>query len=148
MNNIMKKEAVIAIIFGVSLGAIFGFFLISKNKEIQINKNKVIAPTNSAVKNQKQNEVNFQALEVEEPNDAFITGKDTIQIKGKVTKGSLVVIQSPIKEVVFRNEQESFKSDFPLALGENSIKIVAYPNDKLMNIQEKELKIYYLQEDL
>ncbi|MBW7960140.1 hypothetical protein B6D29_04340 [Microgenomates bacterium UTCPR1] len=144
----MKKEAVIAIIFGVSLGAIFGFFLISKNKEIQINKNKVIAPTNSAVKNQKQNEVNFQALEVEEPNDAFITGKDTIQIKGKVTKGSLVVIQSPIKEVVFRNEQESFKSDFPLALGENSIKIVAYPNDKLMNIQEKELKIYYLQEDL
>jgi len=144
----MKKEAVIAIIFGVSLGAIFGFFLISKNKEIQINKNKVIAPTNSAVKNQKQNEVNFQALEVEEPNDAFITGKDTIQIKGKVTKGSLVVIQSPIKEVVFRNEQESFKSDFPLALGENSIKIVAYPNDKLMSIQEKELKIYYLQEDL
>jgi hypothetical protein len=34
----------------------------------------------------------------------------------------------------------------PLALGENTIHITVYPNDKQSGVQEKALKIYYLEE--
>jgi len=144
----MKKETLIAIFLGIFFGAVLGFFLILKNKEIQINKNKAIAPTGVETKSLKQTEINFQALEVSEPNDSSITDKNSVFLKGKVTKNSLILIQSPIKDIVFRNEKEEFQIEFPLALGENVIKIVAYPKDKQLNIQEKELKVYYLKEEL
>lgn len=144
----MKKEAVFAIFLGISFGAVLGFFLISKNKEIQINKNKTIAPTGIDSKNSNQSEINFQALEISEPNDSSITDKNSVTIKGKVTKDSLIVIQSPIRDLVQKNEKEEFQLDFPLVLGENVIKIVAYPNNKQLDIQEKEIKVYYLKEEL
>lgn len=144
----MKKETIIAIFLGITFGGILGFFLITKNKEIQINKNKGIAPTGTDTKNPNQNKVNFQALEITEPNDSSITDKNSITIKGRVTKNSLIVVQTPIRETVFKNDKEDFKIDLPLALGENVIKIVAYPQDKQLNIQEKNLNIYYLKEEI
>lgn len=145
----MKKETIIAVFLGISFGAILGFFLISKNKEIQINKNKAIAPTGGVnIQNTNKDAVNFQALEISEPNDSSIVSSNSISIKGKVTRNSLIVVQSPIKDVVYKNDKEDFKMDFPLALGENVIKIVAYPQDKQLNIQEKNLNIYYLKEEL
>jgi len=144
----MKKEAVFAIFLGMSFGAILGFFLILKNKEIEINKNKAIAPSKTVSKNLNQKEINFQILEVSEPNDSSITDKNSVTIKGKVTKNSLIVIQSPIKDLVYKNEKEEFQLEFPLALGENVIKIVAYPSDKQFDLQEKEIKVYYLKEEL
>lgn len=144
----MKKETFIAIFLGVLFGGVLGFILIYKNKEIQINKNKTIAPTEKVIKNSKKIEVNFQALKISEPNDFSITDKNSIFLKGKVTKNSLIVIQSPIKDIVYRNEKEDFQIDFPLALGENVIKIVVYPEDKQLNIQEKDLRVYYLKEEI
>lgn len=144
----MKKEPFLAIFLGVLFGGIVGFILISKNKEIQINKNKAIAPTEKIAKNSKQKEVNFQALEISEPNDFSITDKNFTFLKGKVTKDSLIVIQSPIKDIVYQNEKEDFQIELPLALGENVIKIVVYPKDKQLNIQEKDLRVYYLKEEI
>lgn len=144
----MKKEPFLAIFLGVLFGGILGFILIYKDKEFQINKNKAIAPTEKVIKNSKKTEVNFQALEISEPNDFSITDKNSILLKGKVTKNSLIVIQSPIKDIVYRNEKEDFQIDFPLTLGENVIKIVVYPKDKQLNIQEKNLRVYYLKEEI
>ncbi len=144
----MKKETILAVFLGIAFGGILGFFLITKNKEIQINRNKAIAPTGIDTRNPNKNKVNFQALEVIEPNDSSITDKNLVVIKGKVTKNSLIVVQTPIKELVFKNDKEDFKIELPLALGENVIKIVAYPQDKQLNIQEKNLNIYYLKEEI
>lgn len=144
----MKKETIIAVLLGVLFGAVLGLFLITKNKEIQLSKNKVIAPTGTENRSQAENNINFQPLQISEPQDGQILDKNSVSIKGKTTKNSLIVIQSPIKDMVFKNEKETFTVDFPLALGENAIRIVVYPQDKQLGNQEKDLKVYYLEENL
>ena len=144
----MKKETTLAIILGIVFGGLMGFFLILKNKDIQVDNNKAIAPTGGLTKTAVKNTINFLPLEITEPNDGYIFDKNTITIKGKVSKNSLIVIQSPIKDLVYKNDKESFQVDFPLALGENVIKIVVYPPDKNFKTQEKTLRIYYLTEYL
>ena len=144
----MKKETIIAVFLGISFGGILAFFLISKNKEFQLNKNKVIAPTGILTQNIVKETVNIIPLEVIEPNYRSIVAGNSIKIKGKVTKGSLIVVQSPINDIVIKNEKEDFSIDLPLALGENVIKLVAYPSDKQVRTQEKDLKVYFLREEL
>ncbi|PIQ72898.1 hypothetical protein COY13_04500 [Candidatus Roizmanbacteria bacterium CG_4_10_14_0_2_um_filter_36_35] len=144
----MKKETIIAVFLGIAFGGILAFFLIVKNKEIQLNKNKVIAPTGANTQSAVKTNISVTTLEVTEPNDGSIFDKNSVTIKGKVSKDSLIVLQSPIKDLVFKNEKEDFSIDFPLALGENVIKLVVYPSDKQSRTQEKDLKIYYLREEL
>ncbi len=144
----MKKETIFAVFLGIVFGGLLGLFLITKNKEIQLNKNKVIAPKDINDRSAAQTNLNFQPLEISEPKDGEIVDNASITIKGKATKNSLVVIQSPVKDLVFTNDKEDFKVDFPLALGENIIRAVIYPKDKLLSIQEKSLRVYYLQESL
>lgn len=145
----MKKETFIAVFLGIFFGGFLGFFLINKNKEININKNKALAPT--SIINQKTTKsdlVNYIPLDIKEPSDYFITDKDNIDIIGKATKDSLIVIQSPVKDIVYKNTKENFKINIPLALGENVVKIVDYPKDKTLDSQEKTLRIYYLKIEL
>lgn len=140
----MKKETIIAIFLGIFFGGLFGFFLITKNKEEEIKKNKTIVPTEIQAKKVVNQKINFQPLEITDPNDSSITDQNTIIIRGKATKNSLIIVQSPIKDIVYKNKNENFSIEMPLALGENVIKIVSYPEDKDFNIQEKTLYIYLI----
>jgi hypothetical protein len=144
----MKKETITAIIFGIIMGSVLGIFLISKNKRDQLNKTKVIAPTTIINQKTKAIEINTQVLEITQPQDKEIVYKNIITIKGNITKNSLIIIQSPIKDTVINSEKEQFSTDFPLALGENVIRISVYPNDKTLRTQEKEIRIYYFPEQL
>lgn len=144
----MRKETILAVFLGIIFGGIVALFLIVKNKEFQLNKTKVIAPTGLVTQKsvKDKDKVNIVPLEITEPNDSIIITTNSVKIKGKVTKGSLIVIESPVNEMIFKNEKEVFSVDFPLALGENVINLVAYPNDKHVRIQEKNFKVYYLEE--
>ena len=144
----MKKETVIAIFFGVVFGALVAFILLAKNKEFQLAKTKTIAPTEKASKLSKKVIVSLKSLEVSEPADGSIFNTKSINIKGKVDKDALIIIQSPVKDIVFKNEKEEFSVSFPLALGENIIKITAHLKSGNLRPQEKELHIYYLNEEL
>lgn len=143
----MKKEAIIAIVFGIVLGSILAIFLIAKNKERLLEKSKTITPLEKDQISQAKNS-GAQQLEISEPGDKNIVYKNLITIKGSFTKNSLIIIQSPIKEVVLKNNNEQFSVDLPLALGENVIRIGAYPQDKQLRSQEKEMRIYYFSEQL
>lgn len=143
----MKKEAIIAIIFGIALGSILAIFLIAKNKERLLEKSKTITPLEKSQTSQAKNG-GVQQLDISEPGDRDIVYKNSISIKGSFTKNSLIIIQSPIKDTVLKNNQEQFSVDFPLALGENVIRIGAYPQDKQLRSQEKEMRIYYFNEQL
>jgi hypothetical protein len=143
----MKKEAIVAIVFGIVLGSILGIVLILKNKEQQLAKSKTITPLEKGKMTSQATNVVSQ-LEVTEPGDKSIVYKNTIIIKGSFTKNSLIIIQSPIKDLVFKNDKEQFSVDLPLALGENVIRTSAYPQDKKLRSQEKELRVYYFSTQL
>lgn len=144
----MKKETIIAIIFGIIFGALVALFLLAKNKEFQLTKTKTIGPTKKTSKIVKNIKANQRSLEILEPQDGSIFEAKTVTVKGKAAKDSLIVIQSPVKETVIKNDKEEFTASFPLALGDNVIKITVHLKDNQSRPQEKELHIYNLDEEL
>lgn len=144
----MKKETIIAVIFGIVLGGVFGLFLINKNKETQLIKNKIIAPTNIPNKTLSTDSNKIQNLEISSPQDGIVVDNNSVKITGKAEANSLIIIQTLIKDISFKTKKVDFSLDLSLALGENVIKIVAYSSDKNQNPQEKDLKIYYLDSQL
>ena len=89
----MKKETVIAIIFGVIFGALVALFLLAKNKEFQLNRTKTIAPTEKINKISKNILVNQKSLEILEPEDLAIFNSKTVTIKGKADKDALIILE-------------------------------------------------------
>jgi len=143
----MKKETITAIFLGLVFGGIVAVFISLKSKDIELSKNKVIAPPKE--KNQSNIiETEIQQLEISEPANNAIFEKNMIRFKGTAAKDSLIIIQSPIKDLAFKNTQGKFDQEFPLALGENSIKIVVYPKEKQFRAQEKNMKIYFIDSEL
>ncbi len=140
----MKKETILATVFGVLLGLIVALILIfflrpSGYEKIEQTKSTL---TPKVVKNN-----NLVPLEIKEPSDRAISDKDTITISGTTKKGSLIIVESPISEKVLTNKSESFKLSFPLARGENLITIRAYVDRTQTVPQIKTLKVYYLNEE-
>lgn len=139
----MKKETLIAIIFGVGLGVILAVIFIMQSKENQLTKAKPINNLSKTI-TPKLKMVTTPTLEISEPTDNLIVDSNSIAIKGRANKNALIVINSPIKDLVFKNGKEEFKVNFPLALGENVIQLTVYPDDKLGSSINKTLQIYYL----
>ena len=144
----MKKETVVAIILGLIFGGILAVLISFKSKELELAKNKVIAPPKEKTVSLNTSGTELQSFELSEPADKAIFGSGTIHLKGTAAKDSLIVVQSPIKDLVVKNKQEKFDLEFPLALGENSIKIVVYPKEKQFRPQEKSLKVYFIDSEL
>ncbi len=144
----MKKETIIAVVFGILLGGGLAVVIFFKNKQIQLEKSKAIAVNKKLNIYQKSTSINLQSLEILEPKDSTIVDKNKVIISGKAPKDSLLVVQSPVKDIILELKKDRFTIDFPLTLGENFIRIVVYPKDKKLRIQEKELKVYYLKDQL
>jgi len=140
----MKKESVVAIVFGILLGLMVAFFVIFQSKQQQLSKTKLINNQTKGPTSKVQIAVATPFLEVSFPSDRLVLDTDSIIIKGKANENSLIVIQSPIKELVFKNESTDFGKDFPLALGENVIELTNYPEDKNISSVHKQLRVYYL----
>jgi len=138
----MKKETSIAVGMGIVFGLIFSFLVIVNTQKNQSVSQKTPAQKNRPVKTQQQTIV--QPILISEPNDSVIVGEASVKIKGKTDKNSFVVIQSQIKDVSFTTKTEEFEYTIPLSLGENIIHISAYPRGVAGKVQEKELRVYYL----
>lgn len=141
----MKKETIIAIFLGVVFGLLVAALMIFKTKETALEKTKTVT-SNHITPTVSLKNTNLQNLEISEPVDGALVNKKSITIKGRASKDSLFVVQSPIKDLVFKNEKEQFSFEFPLALGENVIKISVYPASSQLRTQEKDLRVYYLDE--
>jgi len=144
----MKKETIIAIFLGLLFGGVVAVFISLKSKDIELSTNKVIAPSKEKILSPNLTGTEIQTLELSEPVNNAIFEKDIIRFKGTAAKNSLIIIQSPIKYLVVKNIQGKFNLEFPLALGENSIKIVVYPKEKQFKPQEKFIKVYYIDSEL
>jgi len=144
----MKKETIIAIILGLFFGGVVAIFISLKSKDIELSKNKVIAPPKENIVSPNLTSAEMQPLDLTEPANNAIFDKDIIRFKGTAVKDSLIIIQSPMKDVTVKNINGKFDIEFPLALGENSIKMVIYPKEKQFRPQEKSIKIYYIDSEL
>jgi len=140
----MKRETIFAIIFGISLGVIVAVLVIFRSNENKFLKSK---PINNQTKNltPKTNlSDNSPFIDISSPTDKVVTQSNTVILKGRANKNSLIIIQSPIKELLFKNNKEAFEKEFPLALGENVIEFTNYPDDKNIPSVNKQLRVYYL----
>jgi hypothetical protein len=144
----MKRETIIAIILGLLFGGVVAIFISLKSKDIELSKNKVIAPPKENIVLPNLTGAEMQPLDLTEPANNAIFNKDIIRLKGTAIKDSLIIIQSPMKDVAVKNTNGKFDIEFPLALGENSIKMVIYPKEKQFRPQEKSIKIYYIDSEL
>jgi len=144
----MKKETMIAVFLGLLFGGILAIIISFKSKEIQLTKNKIISQPKDKNVSPNLSGAELQPLELIEPADKAIFESNTIHLKGTAEKDSLILIQSPIKDLAVRNSQEKFDIEFPLALGENSIKMVVYPKEKQFRPQEKFIKVYFIDSEL
>ena len=146
----MKKETSIAIIFGLILGGIVAFFIIFQNRNQQMQQSKaigVVTTITPTILPQKTNNDTNMTVTVDEPTDNHIVTKNSVTIKGKAPKNSLVVIESPIKDLSFTTTTDSYSTSFPLALGENAISVSAYVKTQKQRIMQKLIKVYYLNEE-
>lgn len=141
----MRKEIIVAIVFGVILGLGVATFMIFNLKRVE-NKNTQTLNTTGPSPVLKKSNIQLQPLEILEPSNNALFDSRNIKIKGKVSKESLIIVQSAIKEIVLKSEKENFEIDFPLALGENKITIAAYTADNASTPQVKLLNVYYLDE--
>lgn len=139
----MKKEGLIAIFLGIIIGVVFAFFLVNQIKKSHLDQNKTLIKNQPTITPLVKNlETSF--LEITTPEDHRVFTQPSINIKGKANKNYLIIISSPIKEVVINNKNGDFQTDFPLALGENNIQIVLYSKEKSKSILSKTLTVYYL----
>lgn len=144
----MKKESLIAIVLGLSLGLITSMvFLLSNNnappKKIEIKNltKPTILITPKAIKPQTT------TLVFNYPQDNFITNQKDIQIQAEAPVDSLILVQMVNNEKILKNKKAKFTVDLSLNYGANQIMIFAYPK----NIQTplfKKLTIYYLENKL
>lgn len=141
----MKKEVVIAIFFGIVLGLSVALVTVSKIRQ-EGGKNIKMPATTSVSKKVTRSASSTQTFEIQEPNDKIITSKNTILIKGKTEKSSLIVVQSPTRDLALQNKNDDFSFSFPLSLGENVISITSYPKNTSSRSQSKTLTVYYFNE--
>jgi len=142
----MKKETIIAVFLGLLFGAVVAIFISLKSKDIELSTNKVIAPPKENVLSVNLTGIEMQPLAISEPADRAIFEKNIIRFKAIIKMPCS--FQSPIKDLVVKNTQGKFDLEFPLALGENSIKIAVYPKEKQFRPQEKFIKVYYIDSEL
>jgi mannitol-specific phosphotransferase system IIBC component len=141
----MKKETLIAIILGVVAGLGVAVVMIEKAREHQMTSTQAISTSLQLTPKVTVNNSQLQPLELSKPDDGSISNVKTVELKGKAGVGALIVVQSPLKTIVQKLDKADIDiKNFPLALGENTIRVSAYPKDSQGSPQEKELKIYYL----
>lgn len=140
----MKKETGIAVGLGIFLGIAVGLVVLLNTSQPQ-GTSDIEQPQVDLVQNaQKAN--NVITFEVSEPENGITVNSDSITIKGKATKESLLIFQSPLGNEVVQTEGDTFSVDFPLAFGENVINVTFYPKGSPNDYQEKILRVYYLEE--
>lgn len=134
----MKKETIVAVILGIAFGAIVATSLVVFTKNRSLQQKKVLIPTPiKTIVVQKEEATGFKIIE---PENQAQVATDSVNIKGETAVNSVIIIQSPLDEKVFKTKEKLFDIKFPLALGENIINITSYfqniPTTKTINIYQ------------
>lgn len=142
----MKKETVFAIFLGIGLGVVVSFVMIVKSKDRTLNKSKPLTNEKKTTVAITESVSQIQSFKITQPQDRQIFNTKTVVIKGTSEKESLIVVQSPAKDMVYQTKDDNFSIEMPLVLGENVISLTQYSKNSQGRSQQKQLRIYYLDE--
>lgn len=132
----MRKEVLVAIIVGTTLGLLVAFGV--------WRANKAIAPQQQVVaeKEVKIEEPLQDSLAVTEPESGVVVSEDKITVKGSAQPGSTVVLLFNAGQIILQpDEQGDFEQEVELEGGANEIRIISY--DQEGNKQEKTVVVVY-----
>jgi len=137
----MRKEVFIAITIGFALGLVitFGIWTASKalketapKKEVppQITEEQLPTPTPQAL------------LVITSPEDNSISNKEKIEVSGKTSAGTtVVVLYEEGEKIIEANSEGNFTTEITLIEGSNEITVSAY--NKEGNEVSKTLSVVY-----
>jgi len=134
----MKKEVLIAIIVGFSLGLIITFGIYRAQKSL---KDRAESKNTTQESAQTDGTTNI-ALSITQPEDGSITDEDIITVGGITKKNALItIISSEDHQTTQADELGNFSVEFSLDAGENQIHITSFSDDDTK--QEKTISVVY-----
>lgn len=134
----MKKELLLAIIIGVSLGfSLTAFFWARKEGKLPFSLPPRVAQTTPAPKEaspspQLATTPTQKALflEIEQPENEIVVDDELLTIKGKtIAYGTVIIIWEEGEDILVADENGQFSTEINLVGGENEIEISAYDDE-------------------
>jgi hypothetical protein len=142
IDELMKKETVFAILLGIGAGVLIALWVI-RGTQLNSSSGSQLAIDGKVTPTISISTSVVEPLLISGPDDGSLASSDTIEIKGKAKKGSLLVVQSPVQEVAQKQDADEFTIKIKLMEGANSILITSYDQK---NIETRPLTIYYVDE--
>lgn len=137
----MRKEVVIAIIVGFTLGLVITFGIYTANKALKKQTQPTASLAPSTQSTSPLASPTF-TLEITEPENNLVVNKNKITVSGKTAAQTVVaIIAEDFDDLVLSDNDGVFSLAVPLTTGSNEIKITAI--NKNGTQEEKILSIVY-----
>lgn len=139
---IMRKEVLLAIIIGFSLGLIITFGIWTANKAI-----KQTAPQQQEKITQPEQPTQIPTpasigLQILSPEDNSLVNQEKIEVSGKAgVAGTIAILYENGEKIIDSDSSGNFSAEITLTSGENEITIIAY--DESGNEISKTITIIY-----
>lgn len=137
----MKKETIIAVSLGIGAGILIALLVIFVSRQTN-SGNTIISEAPTPTVTLERDVV--EPLTIIRPKSESIVATKQITIVGRAPKNSLLVVASTLQEEVVKTDTLSFSVNFPVAVGENIIKITSYTGT---TTDTRTLKIYYVENE-
>lgn len=135
----MSKEAIVAIIVGLFIGAVVGFGVWRANSFLDDNSQQSSSAQDSKTLTENAS-VQKNGITLLSPEEYDVIGANTVNIKGMTKPDSVVVISGETEDAVISTENGEFEGQIDLEEGLNWIIIKSISFE---DIQQKELKVVY-----
>lgn len=142
-KSFMNKDTVVASVIGFSLGLVAAIALWVVPKIMpKPNTSSQIADKTVNQEQPSASEVNgASSFEITSPKDGEIVKSKDLNLTGKVTSATLVVVTTPTSSIVLTpSEKGEFSTSLTLTEGANPITVAAYTKD---TNESQKLFIYY-----
>lgn len=119
----MRKEVLLAILIGATLGGLVAFGVWRAN----LSLNKIASPSSNSqpIANNPQNPPDN--LSVSEPEDGTISSTEKFTIKGSAKPGSTIAILASLENIIVEAKADgTFEAEVKLDAGVNEIKISSF----------------------
>ncbi|MBI2405831.1 hypothetical protein HYV21_02155 [Candidatus Microgenomates bacterium] len=132
----MRKEVLIAILLGATLGLAIAFGVYRANLALRST------PTTTQATPAPTSAPSSSTLTITQPEDEALVDTDSITVEGKTAPNATVVITSPVDEVTaLADNSGTFRAEVKLEPGANALLVTSFGEDN--NSVEKELTITY-----